>query len=409
MGLMVSLPVIWVWAIDELDLRRLNVEVQGQSGAFPQTACFESTLTANSISSSNRHVADLLSTGDASLPPPPSSVGNPCRSTARTFNASVTRAGPLEPSLNGVLALPLLQSLWSSPELRIAIFSSLLFLGMAFALALNVLRSVRLFAASASQLEFQRVGDGSKQARFSIPELAPVRSAIERLTLDLNHMAEQVRLDNDDNVHAMRTPLATIVGSLNAIRRGLPAREVRAWRALQFVATSAERLSAMIDVSRKETGELVSLFVTPRLRLDFRRILQESVDRIFEATKAGETAFVYNHVDQVFVRAPAGVLEAAMDSVLVAVRSAQLSGSSVVASLMSTDGQAQLKIDLSRNGEFAKGRDWSCLTIEPSGERRYDPYGNARRTITLLGGCLDTRASDRGGWSISITLPRDKS
>ena len=399
-GLLAVLPLVLIlWTVDELDRRRWSVDVQGRPESPGRVFAPENTLVASS--STTRGPAALPMASDAAvtptLPTPKASLPALGALGGSSIHAELLSSS-LAPS---ALMTPLPGSIWQAPELQLALAVYLIGLGVAVGLAVMALRSVGRFGNVAWEIAFNRSGSQPMPA-----ELVRPTRAIEQLILELRQFAEQLRHDSRDMVHSMRTPLGTIMGCVDALRREVPPGNARALRAVQFIAISTQRLSAMTDASLRSNRELADLLVAPRLRLDLGGLVREAVER-----HVGVAAIAYRldcqFEDGVVVRAPAGVLEAAVDALLLLVRSAASPGSTMTVAATADGKLARLDVGRGQGLRTAEEIERSMPADDAGSEQLQGACDSIRRSITLLGGGLECHVNESGDWSIMISLPRD--
>jgi signal transduction histidine kinase len=339
------LPAIAVWHVgfaDRPDRDAVLSSLPVQAPTFAWTFDTE-RLLANASPSGSQDASPLRTSSDASPTPLPAAKG----ATLPPLSAH-----------NGTLALlpaPIDALARDTPDLRLVLFAYLAVLAVAAALVFSVVRRLRQFDRIATELAYGRAIDCPSTAPISVRELTGAMTALDRLVLDLRRTAERTRQAAEDSAHAMRTPLGTIMGSLDAIRRGLPPDNKRAWRAVEFIDASANRLAALISEARCRQIENADQVAAPRLRVHLSELAAQATRQLREAAVARNIRLVERLEDGIFVRAPREVLEILVDEMLDEACLARPATHTVIVSLTADRETIRLEIDVERAGDVEKG------------------------------------------------------
>lgn len=101
--------------------------------------------------------------------------------------------------------------------------------------------------------------------------------SIARPRDDLGLLAAQIRQDASNTVHAMRTPLTTIMMAMESIKRALPAGHGHSVRAASFIDVAAQRLVALVDDLWNAGDSLAAIIVAPHERIDLTVMVREAL------------------------------------------------------------------------------------------------------------------------------------
>lgn len=94
---------------------------------------------------------------------------------------------------------------------------------------------------------------------------------------DLGLLAAQIRQDTSNTVHAMRTPLTTIMMAMESIKRALPAGHSHSVRAASFIDVAAQRLVTLVDDLWNAGDSLAAIIVAPHERIDLTAMVREAL------------------------------------------------------------------------------------------------------------------------------------
>ncbi|TAJ90344.1 hypothetical protein [Reyranella sp.] len=118
----------------------------------------------------------------------------------------------------------------------------------------------------------------------TLPASAPAAPAISTYIAnpfaqprdDLERLAAQIRQDASTAVHAMKTPLTTIMMAMESIKRALPAEHSHSVRAATFIDVATQRLAALMDELWNAGDSLAATIVTPHERIDLTAMVREA-------------------------------------------------------------------------------------------------------------------------------------
>src|SRR5580693_6616365 len=114
-----------------------------------------------------------------------------------------------------------------------------------FSTLFNIRGGLRRFVERARRIRELGPDAGSFSSRTSLPELAYVGAASDRMVDALHRSAAEIRCTAEEKAHAFKTPIAVSRESLEPLRRAIPEGNPRAQRAIDFVDHSLDRLDGL--------------------------------------------------------------------------------------------------------------------------------------------------------------------
>lgn len=128
----------------------------------------------------------------------------------------------------------------------------------------------------------------SRRSRLHLPQRIDTGTAEEGgsgqgepeprdLFAELHSLGAEIRRQIGDLSHEMRTPLAVIAGSANAVRRELPQEAQKGRRSADLIALSAERLVDLLDAHREQTDQLLDSFLGSQVTIDVGAFVQNFI------------------------------------------------------------------------------------------------------------------------------------
>lgn len=325
---------------------------------------------------------------DGSLGPPAaasSERGMPSEvaSRAREFGAVQSTVVAIAPVTSPLAAS---SSFWLVSETTLALLSTIIL----FSTALGLVGSAALAAG--------RMPSPQGSNRHAVAPVADA-SGVDRheVSRDASRLAEQVRVDIGEMVHAMRSPIAVVVAYAERLKSVVSVGDLRAYRAVEAVGISGAQLNELLDGAWRKENELAALFLAERYPVDLAEILRNAVEEESESLDPARVVVGDARVSN--VSAPPGVLERIVDECL----STMLSDRScvrVVATVETARGLACLHLAAERDPSTAipAADEMDVLEEMPL-------FVHAARTVTLLGGNLTVVPGEGGARSITMTLP----
>lgn len=244
LGALALLPAIHFWTIERLDVVHRTTQ-RTSAASLVRSFSVDSPSAARTGA-----IEAATATSSAKAPKPMERLGPVSMVPASRDTASAE-----------LLTAPL--SYWHSREVMLSFGGSVLLFGVAFTMVVSIARSA-----------------AREPGRLS-PAAAAAPSA-EPLPL-LARAAEQARSDAGDAVHAMRTPIATIMGYCDVLKRSIPPDNKKAWRAVQAMDNSTARLNRAVDEAWVKADSLASLLQAKHEVVDLcdlaRAVTAEASDR----------------------------------------------------------------------------------------------------------------------------------
>lgn len=302
---------------------------------------------------------------------------------------------------------------WQSPEIQAALVIYLALAAIVFGLFVGVWRNLARFAAAARAIGSGHERDTSFAARNDIPELAPVADAFDRMVDNLRSAADNIRRAAEDNVHAFKTPLATIAHSLEPLRRRVAPDDERARQALNSISGSVERLSQLVQSARRLDDATADLLDPPREAIDLSALCDDLVDGYEQNLPAGGARVVGRIADGITVRGGLDMLTVAIENVIDNAMSFAPPGTEVSVTLTQAGARALLTVadrgpgvapeNLGRIFEryFSKRPDQRAVPAANFGVGLWI----VRRNIEALRGRVTARNRPGGGLEVALELP----
>lgn len=301
---------------------------------------------------------------------------------AREFGTVQSTVVAIAPATSPLAASP---SFWLVSESAMALLS----IAVLFSVALGFVLSAAL---AAGRISPHRVFN--RQA-----EAAPVgatRADQHETSCDARRLAEQLRLDIGEMVHAMRSPIAVVVAYAERLKSIVPSGDVRARRAIDAVGISGAQLNDLLDGAWRKGNELASLFLAERQVVDLADILRDVAADDNASPDPGR--IVMGAAGTSPVSAPPGVLEEVVDECLSTILGNRAC-TRVVATADTANGLACLHLAVERETAEIAG------ATELSEQEESPLLVRATRTVAMLGGNLTIAAAEGGVRSITMTFP----
>jgi signal transduction histidine kinase len=317
-------------------------------------------------------------------------------------------------SLNLPVAGPTAWS-WQAPAASLLAMAYLAGLVLAMGGAWSISRSLYRFRTTAREVALGRVGGNALAGRNDARELAEVATIVDGLVSDLQKVAGHMRSATAENVHSLRTPLATINSAFRTVSRFLPTDEPKAQRARWIIDASLRRLSGVIDAIEQHDADIAAFLVMPRENVDVGRLLHELVRALAGDADCRSVRFTERLQDDVLVWTSRHALGSVLDDVLSgAVRVSPALGE--VAVSVEGGGRADARIVVEDCGNDAEDIDLVFQhDFTPAGEAGSPaPGGGAscraslwhvKRVVEAFDGRIAAQRNVRGGMSVAITLP----
>lgn len=306
---------------------------------------------------------------------------------------------------------------WETRPVRTAAIVCLVLLALAIVTAFSIRRSLRQFREVAHEIRQGRIGEDAFAKRNIVPELGSVARDFDRLVEDVHRVAREIRQSAEDNAHSFKSPLATILASLEPVRRVMPPTDQRAQRALEIVDASVDRLQALVTAAQHLDNNAADLIEAPRSSMNLAEIVGESVLHFRELMASRDVRLIRRLEPRVMIRAAEGVLEIVLQNILENAISFTPAGGTIVVTLTQNDESIELQIDDEGPGIDPRKIDriferyFSLRPREPNDAAAIGG-GHAglglwivRRNVEALGGKVGAANRLGGGLSVTVTLP----
>ncbi len=191
-----------------------------------------------------------------------------------------------------------------APEVRLALAFYLLMAVLLIGVVSSIALGLRRFAALAHTIRTGGAAPGFTAAT-TLPELEPVAVEFDHMVATLESSAGAVREAAAENAHALKTPMATIVQSLEPLRP--VAADGRPRQALAAIELAVERLRELIGTAMRLDAGIAAAMNAPRRAVDLSAVVRDAVHEI-NAAQAGRLTIA--------ARVPAGLRVLAADDML---------------------------------------------------------------------------------------------
>lgn len=299
-----------------------------------------------------------------------------------------------------------------TPAVRLAAAIYLLMAVFVFWLFLDGARSLRRFTDLARRIR-TRGGDAPTFAALNhIPELDGVAREFDRMVGSLRQSAHLIRYMAEDNAHAFKTPIAVISQSIEPLKRGVGAGDVRLGRAVEMIEHSINRLDKLVSAARK-MDEAVAEAIDPSLDpVDVTQLLRRIADDYSEALKDRGIAVSVEVGGSLVVLAQEDSLETVVENLVENAASFSPPGGHIRLSAYAEHGSAFVTVDDAGPGveETELERIFERYYSRRSANGAADEHFGVglwivRRNVEAFGGSVEARNRAQGGLHVAISLP----
>jgi two-component system sensor histidine kinase ChvG len=243
------------------------------------------------------------------------------------------------------LARPFVQA----PEMRLALLCYGIMAGLLALLLGGMAINLRAFVTLARRIRQGRtIGPANFAAVAGIPELMPVAREFDHMVTTLAASATALREAAEDNAHAFKTPIATIVQSVEPLRP-LTVGQPRAEQAVAAIERALDRLDSLVGEARHLNENVAELMTAKLSIVDLAALATDwalSYDRLNSARGIRVTA-----------RAAAPVRVAATEESLETVLENLLDNA---IDFVPPGGEVRVAVKAEADG-------WACLAVEDDG------------------------------------------
>jgi two-component system sensor histidine kinase ChvG len=204
---------------------------------------------------------------------------------------------------------------WQSGEMRLAalVYGGLTALVMG--LFLSVWLHLRRFQRLAHDLRAGRSAE-SFETLNRMPELSGVAREFDRLIGGLRSSAELIRHVAEENIHALKTPVATIGQLVVPLRQAVPAADSRSREALDGINRSLDKIDRIISTSRRMDWMIADLLDPTRQRINVSDIINDVVVDFEDELELGGIGLERDIAPGVHVRGAERLFEAIMGNLI---------------------------------------------------------------------------------------------
>ena len=258
---------------------------------------------------------------------------------------------------------------WPFPEMMVSSAGTLLLGGLALAMICSIARDGRHDAVAA--------------AGAALGE--PVRL--------LAGIADQTRRDARETVHALRTPISTIIGFAGMLKRSIPPDNAKAWHAIEAIDISSVQLNRIVDEAWARALTVAKLMQSQRERVVLRELTSSIVGTgspCFATCDAAIETSVYG---------PPAAIEEVVRAVIEAFAAEGLDGRPAI---RFAAGDDTIGLQVERAGADL---NLNTTTVDDLGLARWPGLHEAARTVRLLGGSLEVLATEERLQRAIVELP----
>lgn len=174
-------------------------------------------------------------------------------------------------------AVPIDQSYWSTPIMRVAAAIYVLSTALVLALFFQMWRNVELFRKAARNIRLRGTGTTSFVELNKIPELGRVAADFDALVANLTASQDAIRKAAEDSAHALKAPLAVIAQSVEPLKRAIGTANAGAVRAVHLIESSVARLDTLVTSARDLEQAGADAMFPERRQMDLSSFLKRLV------------------------------------------------------------------------------------------------------------------------------------
>ena len=312
---------------------------------------------------------------------------------------------------------------WQSSEMRMA---ALLYGGLTalvMGLFLSVWLHLRRFQRLAHDLRSGR-SDDSFESLNRMPELSGVAREFDRLIGGLRSSADLIRHVAEENIHALKTPVATIGQLVVPLRQVVPDGDARSKDALDGINRSLDKIDRIISAGRRMDWMIADLLDPTRERINVSDLTNDAVVDYEDELEIAGIRLERDIAPEVHVRGAERLFEAIMGNLIENAISFSPSGGTIrmrvhrdgaIANIVIEDeGPGVPDDDLERIFEQNFSRR---PLLPPDGHNvltapRTHHFGMGlwfvRRNTEAMGGSVRAENKASGGLRMIVRLPLDR-
>ena len=313
---------------------------------------------------------------------------------------------------------------WQSGEMRLA---ALVYGGLTvlvIGLFLSVWLHLRRFQRLAYDLRAGRSSE-SFETLNRMPELAGVAREFDRLIGGLRSSSELIRHVAEENIHALKTPVATIGQLVVPLRQTVPESDARSRDALDGISRSLDKIDRIIAAGRRMDWMIADLLDPTRQRINVSDVVSDSVVDYEDELELAGITLERDITPGVHVRGAERLFDAIMGNLIENAISFSPDQGRIRLAVRRTGSSADIVIEDSGPGVPAEDLE---RIFEQNFSRRTDPppgrhhqalsapgmhhFGMGlwfvRRNTEAMGGSVRAENAATGGLRVIVSLPLDR-
>lgn len=312
---------------------------------------------------------------------------------------------------------------WQSGEMRMA---ALVYGGLT-ALVVGLFASVWLQLRRFQRLAYDlRAGrsDSSFESLNRMPELSGVAREFDRLIGGLRSSAELIRHVAEENIHALKTPVATIGQLVVPLRQAVPDGDARSKDALDGINRSLDKIDRILSAGRRMDWMIADLLDPTRQRVNVSDLVNESVVDYEDELELGDIRLERDVAPGIHVRGAERLFEAIMGNLIENAISFSPAGSLIRLAVRRDGSKAEIVIEDSGPGvpeadlerifeqNFSRRPEAPASGLANRSTSRTHHFGMGlwfvRRNTEAMGGAVRAENVASNGLRVTVSLPLDR-
>jgi two-component system sensor histidine kinase ChvG len=290
-------------------------------------------------------------------------------------------------------------------------------------LFLSVWLHLRRFQRLAHDLRAGRSAESFERLN-RMPELSGVAREFDRLIGGLRSSAELIRHVAEENIHALKTPVATIGQLVVPLRQAVPAGDARSREALDGINRSLDKIDRIISASRRMDWMIADLLDPTRQRINVSDLVNDVVVDFEDELEIAGISLERDIAPSVHVRGAERLFEAIMGNLIDNAIGFSPQGGVIRIAVSREGAQAVVMIEDTGPGVVAEDLE---RIFEQNFSRRPEPHVDGpgistarrmhhfgmglwfvRRNTEAMGGSVRAENVNPGGLRVIISLPLDR-
>jgi two-component system sensor histidine kinase ChvG len=257
-----------------------------------------------------------------------------------------------------------------------------------------------------------------------MPELSGVAREFDRLIGGLRSSAELIRHVAEENIHALKTPVATIGQLVVPLRQAVPESDARSKDALDGINRSLDKIDRILSAGRRMDWMIADLLDPTRQRVNLSDLISDSVVDYEDELELAGIRLQRDITPGVHVRGAERLFEAIMSNLIENAISFSPSGGVIRLAVRRVGANAEIVIEDSGPGvpdtdlerifeqNFSRRPKATADDHDTLAPPRTHHFGMGlwfvRRNTEAMGGTVRADNAPSGGLRVTVTLPRDK-